>query len=181
MRSVAEKIGLGAVIYTFLKNGRERDIIFSWEEMLDFEGDSAPYVQYTYARARSILRKAGLDDASPEGLSSEALNRQSSEELNRLSSEDLNRLGTDDEFTLAKLLDGFSQAVRRAAEINEPYILVRQVTSLARAFNKYYNHEPILGTEDPSLRRARLLLLQAVCLAIKTGLSLVGISVVDRM
>jgi arginyl-tRNA synthetase len=173
MRTVAEKIGLGAVIYTFLKNGRERDIVFSWEEMLDFEGDSAPYVQYTYARARSILRKAGLDDAPPANWSSEV--------LNRLSSDDLSRLATDDEFTLAKLLDGFSQAVRKAAEINEPYILVRQVTSLARAFNKYYNHEPILGTDDPALRRARLQLLQAVCLAIKTGLGLVGISVVDRM
>ena len=165
MREVAEKIGLGAVTYTFLKNGRERDIIFSWDEMLDFEGDSAPYVQYTYARARSILRKAGLDAAPPEGWSAD----------------DLTRLVTDDEFTLAKLLDGFSQAVRKAAEVNEPYILVRQVTSLARAFNKYYNHEPILGTDDPALRRARLMLLQAVCLGIRTGLDLVGIAVVDRM
>ena len=59
MRLIAEKIGLGAIVYMFLKNGRERDIVFSWSEMLDFEGDSAPYVQYTYARARSILRKAG--------------------------------------------------------------------------------------------------------------------------
>jgi arginyl-tRNA synthetase len=162
---VAEKIGLGAVVYTFLKNGRERDIVFSWEEMLDFDGDSAPYVQYTYARARSILRRAeadGIKAAScPEDI--------------------LKRLGSDDEFALAKLLDGFEQAVIRAADLYEPYILVRQVTALARAFNKYYNHEPILKTEDDILRQARLALLQAVCQAIRTGLDLVGISVVERM
>ena len=63
----------------------------------------------------------------------------------------------------------------------EPYILVRQFTALARAFNKYYNHVPILGTEDPALRTARLALLQAVCLAIRTGLDLVGIEAVERM
>ena len=165
MREVAEKIGLGAVTYTFLKNGRERDIVFSWDEMLDFEGDSAPYVQYTYARARSILRKAGLDEIRPDGLTED----------------DLSLLAGDDEFAMAKLLDGFGQAVRKAAELYEPYILVRQVTSLARAFNKYYNHESILGTDDPALRRARLALLQAVCQGIRTGLDLVGISVVDRM
>ncbi len=164
MRQIAEKIGLGAVTYTFLKNGRERDIIFSWEEMLDFEGDSAPYVQYTYARARSILRKADLEDKAAD-----------------LRPQDLELLATDDEFALAKLLDGFSTSIRKAAELYEPYILVRQVTSLARAFNKYYNHEPILGTENPALRRARLALLQAVCLAIRTGLNLVGIEAVERM
>ncbi|HAL74737.1 MAG TPA: arginine--tRNA ligase, partial [Clostridiales bacterium] len=168
MRSIAEKVGLGAVVYTFLKNGRERDIIFSWEEMLDFDGDSAPYVQYTYARARSILRKAeaaGLlrpDDTIP-------------------SPADLAVLGNDEEFALAKLLDGFGDAVHKAASLNEPYILVRQFTLLARTFNKYYNTESILGTEDVHIQRARLTLLQAVCLAIRTGLDLVGIAAVERM
>jgi arginyl-tRNA synthetase len=162
---VAEKIGLGAVVYTFLKNGRERDIVFSWEEMLDFDGDSAPYVQYTYARARSILRRAEADGIKAASCPEDVLKR----------------LGSDDEFALAKLLDGFDQAVIRAADLYEPYILVRQVTALARAFNKYYNHEPILKTEDEILRQARLALLQAVCQAIRTGLDLVGISVVERM
>jgi len=168
MRSIAEKVGLGAVVYTFLKNGRERDIVFSWEEMLDFDGDSAPYVQYTYARARSILRKAeaaGLlqsDGAIP-------------------SPADLAVLGNDEEFALAKLLDGFGDALHKAASVNEPYILVRQFTLLARTFNKYYNTESILGTEDVKIQKARLALLQAVCLAIRTGLDLVGIAAVERM
>ncbi len=164
MRQIAEKIGLGAVVYTFLKNSRERDIIFSWNEMLDFDGDSAPYVQYTYARARSILRKAEAEGLVPS-----------------LALPDLQVLSHDDEFALAKLLDGFTDAVQKAAHLNEPYILVRQVTALARTFNKYYNTESILGTTDPVIKNARLALLQAVCLAIRTGLDLVGIAAVERM
>ena len=162
---VARRIGIGSVIYTFLKNGREKDIIFSWEEMLDFEGDSAPYVQYTYARARSILRRAGAENTQP----------------GQVPENTLLKLGTDDELALARLLDGFSRAVERSAEQNEPYILVRHVTGLARSFNKYYNHEPILRTADDDLRLARLALVQAVCQAIKTGLDLVGITAVERM
>jgi arginyl-tRNA synthetase len=163
--AIAEKIGLGAVVYTFLKNGRERDIVFSWEEMLDFDGDSAPYVQYTYARARSILRKGEESGSRPLAAGDSRLAL----------------LGSDDELALAKLLEGFGSAVYRAAEQYEPYLLVRQVTALARAFNKYYNHEPILGTADRDLRAARLTLLQAVCLGIRIGLDLVGISAVERM
>ncbi len=163
--AIAETIGVGAVVYTFLKNGRERDIVFSWEDMLDFEGDTAPYVQYTYARARSILRKAmdsGLQTADVDP---------------RL----LARLDSEDEFALAKLLDGFDATVQRAAEQHEPYLLVRLVTALARAFNRYYTHEPILKTADQELRQARLALVEAVSLAIRTGLDLVGIGVVERM
>lgn len=166
MRDVAEKIGLGAVVYTFLKNGRERDIVFSWEEMLDFDGDSAPYVQYTYARARSILRKAGETDCQAAA---------------SLDAAALSVLTHDDEFALAKLLDGFGDAVQKAAEAYEPFILVRQVTLLARTFNKYYNSESILGTADKTVRQARLALLQAVCLGIRTGLDLAGITAVERM
>ena len=69
----------------------------------------------------------------------------------------------------------------RAAELYEPYILLRQVTALARAFNKYYNHEPILKPGGLMLRQSRLALLQAVCQAIRVGLDLVGIGVVERM
>lgn len=164
IKEIAEKIGIGAIVYTFLKNGRERDITFSWEEMLDFDGDSAPYVQYTYARARSILRKAenqGIDTG--------------------LAVANLRLLKTEDEFAIARLLDDFPHAIQRAAQAYEPYIVLRLVTSLARAFNKYYNQASILGTEDKHLRLARLNLVQAVCQVIKSGLDLVGIQVVERM
>jgi arginyl-tRNA synthetase len=165
MREVAEKIGIGAVIFTFLKNSRERDIVFSWEEMLDFEGDSAPYVLYTYARARSILRKAAVEGYDPA----------------QVTEGELALLGSDDEFALAKLLENFGIALRKAVSVNEPFMLVRQVTNLARTFNKYYHHESILGTEDESLKKARLALLAAVCQGIKTGLDLLGIQTVERM
>lgn len=165
MQTVAEKIGIGAVIFTFLRNSRERDIVFSWEEMLDFEGDSAPYVLYTYARARSILRKA---DA--EGYTVAAV-----------TAADLALLGTDDEFALAKLLESFGAALSKAVRVHEPFMLVRQITALARTFNKYYHHESILGTTDEALKRARLALLEAVCQGIRTGLDLLGIQTVERM
>jgi arginyl-tRNA synthetase len=168
MRAVAEKIGLGAVVYTFLKNGRDRDIVFSWEDVLDFDGDTAPYVQYTYARARSILRKAFPDGGAADAAAMEPTG-------------DTAVLDSDEEFAIAKLLDGFGEAVRKAAQANEPYILVRQFTLLARTFNKYYNTESIIGTADPAVRDARLRLVQAVCLAIRTGLDLVGIAAVERM
>ena len=129
--------------------------------MLDFEGDSAPYVLYTFARAQSILRKAGQFDTPHYSV--------------------LEKLCSEDEFSLARLLDGFPAAVQRAAEANEPYILLRQITGLARAFNRYYHNESILGTLDDDLKLARLSMLTAVCYAIRTGLDLLGIQTVDRM
>jgi arginyl-tRNA synthetase len=168
MRAIAEKIGLGAVVYTFLKNGRDRDIVFTWDDVLDFDGDTAPYVQYTYARARSILRKAGS-----------GLNPSDPAEDRETGATDA--LDSDEEFAIAKLLDGFGEAVRKAAQANEPYMLVRHFTLLARTFNKYYNTESIIGTADPAVRTARLRLVQAVCQALKTGLDLVGIAAVERM
>lgn len=165
MVEVAEKIGIGAVIFTFLKNSRERDIVFSWAEMLDFEGDSAPYVLYTYARARSILRKAAAEgyDVTAAGPA------------------DLALLGTDDEFMLAKLLEGFAGTLQKAVSVHEPFMVVRQIINLARTFNKYYHHESILGTSDEALKRARLALLAAVCQGLQTSLGLLGIQTVERM
>lgn len=168
MREIAEKIGIAAIMFTFQKNSRERDIVFSWDDMLDFEGDSAPYVLYTYARAHSILRKAVTSGYMT------SVNELPSDQI-------LNKLASDDEFALAKLLDNFGNAVDRAAAANEPYILLRQVINLARAFNRYYHNESILKTENEELRRARLAVLQAVCIAIETGLDLLGIQAVERM
>ncbi|NLW11738.1 MAG: arginine--tRNA ligase [Clostridiaceae bacterium] len=168
MREIAEKIGLAAIMFTFQKNSRERDIVFAWEDMLDFEGDSAPYVLYTYARAHSILRKA----VSAGYISS--VDELPDDQI-------LDKLVSDDEFALAKLLDTFGNAVERAAAANEPYMLLRQVINLARAFNRYYHNESILKTEEVELRRARLAVLQAVCTAIRTGLELLGIQAVERM
>lgn len=155
---VAKKVGIGAILYTFLKNGREKDIVFKWEDILDFEGESGPYVQYTYARAQSVLRKADIDYKSP----------------------DFNCLCTDDEYNLVKLLNGFSDAVQDAANKYEPFYINRYVTNLARAFNKFYNAQPILKA-DEEVKKARLLLVHSCCFVIKAALALLGIEVVEKM
>ena len=155
---IAEKVGIGAVIYTYVKSGRERDIVFSWEEMLDFEGDTAPYLIYTYARTRSILRKAaeqGLEPATDK--------------------ESLSLLVSDDEY------GDLEEAIRKAASSNEPFMLSRQIAQIARNYNRFYNNSSILGAESEELKKARLSMCEAVCDALKSGLNLLGIDVVERM
>lgn len=155
---VAKKVGMGALIYTFLKNNREKDVVFTWEDALNFDGDSGPYVQYTYVRGRSILRKAG---SVPE-------------------TADLSYLSTEEEFQLTKLLGAFKDAVKEAVERYEPFVVIRHVTEIAKAFNKFYNTHPILNADD-DVRNARLQLTKAVGTVIKTGLGLVGIDTPENM
>lgn len=158
--TAAEKIGIGAILYAFLKNSREKDIVFSWDSMLDFEGESAPYVQYSYARAKSILRKNTLD----------------------YSDADFSYAVSDDEYALITQLNGFADAVAAAAEKNEPFYINRYVTTLARCFNKFYNNNPILKSDIPTeTKKARLAIADATASVIKTALSLLGISTVESM
>ncbi len=158
---VSKKIGIGAVLFTFLKNARERDIVFTWEDMLDFEWESCPYVQYSYARGKSILRKAnesGIDylDAN------------------------LSLIEGQEEFTLVKLINGFSDIVKDAAEKYEPSVITRYVIDVAQAFNKFYNGCNILKAEE-NLCKARLKIVEAACVCIKTSLELLGMEVVEKM
>jgi len=155
---VARKVGMGALIYTFLKNNREKDVVFTWEDALNFDGDSGPYVQYTYVRGRSILRKAG----------------------NVPDTADLGYLSTEDEFQLVKLLGAFKASVEEAVERYEPFVVIRHVTELAKAYNKFYNTHPILNAEE-NVKNARLQLTKAVVTVIKTGLGLVGIETPENM
>ncbi|MDD6484726.1 MAG: arginine--tRNA ligase [Clostridiales bacterium] len=157
----AKKIGIGAILYTFLKNSRDKDIIFSWDSMLDFEGESAPYCQYGYARGKSILRRAADIDYSDA---------------------DMSKAVSDDEYTLIKQLNSFSSAVLDAADKNEPFYINRYVTGLTKAFNKFYNTCPIMKSDvDLETKKARLALVDAVCRVIKTALYLLGIETVESM
>lgn len=153
----AEKIGIGAIFYTFLKNSREKDIIFDWDDILDFNGESGPYVQYSYARGRSVLRK-------------EAPNGEISFDYDI----------TDEEYTLLKLLSEFSDNVRAAMAKNEPFYITRYVTAVSKAFNKFYNTAPILKAKD-NVKNARLKITEATCTVIKNALALLGIKTVERM
>lgn len=162
---IAEKVGIGAVIYTYVKSGRERDIIFSWDDMLDFEGDTAPYLIYTYARTKSILRKAesqGIDLTMPD---------QSV----------LSLLTSDDEFALIKILAEIPDAIAKAASSNEPFMVARQIAQTARAFNRFYNNTSIISGTDVVIRSARLSLCTAICHSIKLCTYLLGIEVVEQM
>ncbi len=159
--ATAEAIGLGAVRYTFLRSGRERDIIFKWEEILDFEGDSAPYMQYAYARARSILRRSGLN----------------AEEMRALPAE---HLGSDSEFSLCREMDGLREALEQATDNYEPSIFARQTMTVCRAFSRFYNQMPILQAEG-KVRTSRLALCAAFASVLKTSLGLLGIKTVERM
>lgn len=154
---VAKKVGIGAVIFTYLRNYREKDIVFDWKEMLSFEGETGPYVQYTYARARSILRKN-----EAEGLETNL------------------SLHAQEEFELAKTLSVFHDAVVTAVEKYEPSVITRYVLELAKDFNKFYNNCPIRTAEE-DVRKARLALVKATCVAIHNALALLGIETVERM
>ncbi|MBR3058032.1 MAG: arginine--tRNA ligase [Clostridiales bacterium] len=165
LHEIAEKVGLGAVIYTYVKAGRERDIVFSWDTMLDFEGDTAPYLIYTYARTKSILQKALASGISPVASGSDLLTK----------------LSGDEEFACAKMIADLPDAIRKASASNEPFMVSRAVSQIARAFNRFYNNCSILSGDDEEIKVARLALCQCVCDCIELGTYLLGISVVDQM
>lgn len=165
IRDISVKVGIGSVIYTYVKSGRERDIVFSWEEMLDFEGDTAAYLIYTYARTRSILRKAAEQGIKPAQAGDDSLSLLSSE----------------DEYEVSRLICDFPEAIKKAQNSNEPFMIARQTSQTARAFNRFYNNSSILSGTDEAQRSARLALCEAVCTAISIGTNLLGIEVVERM
>lgn len=156
---VAKKIGVGAVVFTYLKNSREKDIVFDWKEMLSFEGETGPYVQYSYARANSILTRAGEINEAP----------------------DFAKLSSKEEFELVKTLENFNKNIHLATEKLEPSVVTRYVIEVAKLFNKFYNSHSVLNLEDKSLMAARLALVKSTCQVIKNGLELIGIEVVEKM
>ena len=156
---VAKKIGVGAVIFTYLKNSREKDIVFDWNEILSTEGETGPYVQYAYARAKSILRRA-------ENVSDTV---------------DYSKLNSKEEFELIKTLESFNKYILLALDKLEPSILTRYVIEVAKGFNRFYNAHSVLNLEDEVLKATRLKLVEASSQVIKNGLALLGIDVVEKM
>ena len=156
---VAKKIGIGAMIFTYLKNNREKDIVFDWKEMLSFDGETGPYVQYTYARGKSILRKIG----------------------SAVGEADYSKVNSKEEFELVKLLKDLNEIVMHAIEKLEPSILTRYIMEVASAFNKFYNTHNISNTEDIGLKNARINMVKATCTVIKISLNMLGIEVLEEM
>ena len=161
---VSREVGIGAVIFQELSNNRIKDYVFSWDKVLNFDGETGPYVQYTHARACSVLRKA--DEADLDAVSKEGI--------------DSAYLGSDSAYTLSKLIYRVPEVVVEAADKYEPSILTRHLVDIAQAFNKFYHDEHIL-VDDEKERRAKLALVSASRTVIANCLGLLGISAPERM
>lgn len=156
---VAKEVGIGAIIFQELFNNRIKDYIFSWEKTLSFEGETGPYVQYTHARASSLLEKGNfkLDNEVDYGL-----------------------LNDEDEINLIRFLYKFPDAVLDALNKYEPSIIARHIIEITKAFNKFYNSCPVLSAEG-NLKNARLMLVYSTKTVLKVGLGLLGMKAPDRM
>lgn len=156
---IAESVGVGAVVFSALWNNRIKDIVFSYDKVLNFDGETAPYVQYTYARCASALRKGGDID---------------------FDNMDLAAITTDEGYDVIKSIITFGDSVRLAAKLREPCYVTRHVVDLAEKFNRFYIDHRILVDDAPT-RNARLALTKAVGNIIRCGLGLLGISAPSEM
>lgn len=158
-KELAQTIGVGAIKFQELFNGRIKDYVFDWDKTLSFEGETGPYVQYVHARISSLLKKGNFD------------------KNNKI---DAKLLTEDTEIDIIRSLYNFNQVVKDAAEKYEPYFITRYVVELAKNFNKFYNQTQIL-VEDEELKNTRLMLCYTVKNVIASGLDLLGIKAPDKM
>jgi arginyl-tRNA synthetase len=158
-QTVAEIVGVGAVIYNDLRQSREKNINFDWARMLNFETGSAAYLQYTYARIQSILRKAISYKLKTKSFIFE----------------------DESEWQLVKKLMFFPQTIQKAQGLNAPHVIATYLEELAQLFNSFYASVPVLKTENEKLKASRLALIASVAQTIKNGLGILNIKVPERM
>ena len=197
---IAETAAIAAVKYSFLKVSTQQEIAFDIEESVNFEGDSGPYLLYTYARAKSVLRKSNL---SFRGVRPEKSSPDDIRDVNILRSAgslaSLEMTFNPEELTILRLIHQFPEIVAKTAQNYAPNILCKYLFTLAQAFNLFYNKHSILGNtqnefKNPCLAgrqenskiknqesRFRLSLTQATSQVLKNGLYLLGIKVLERM
>ena len=157
---VAKKVGIGAVIFNDLSNSRVKDEIFDWDTILNFQGETGPYIQYTYVRTKSVLEKV---DKMPEY-----------EEI------DLKKLSDEYSQNIIKLLYNFEDTLIQVTGKEEPSILSRYLIELAKAFSSFYNENKII-TEEKEVQNARVYLTYAVGQVLKKGANLLGIEMPNKM
>jgi len=157
---VAKKVGIGAVIFNDLSNSRIKDEIFDWDTMLNFQGETGPYVQYIYVRTKSVLEKAGY--------------------IPEFKDVDFGKLTDTQSVETIKTIYNFEDILKQVTDKNEPSILSRYLIDLAGHFSSFYNANKII-TEEKELQDARLYLTNAVGTILKTGAGLLGILMPDRM
>jgi arginyl-tRNA synthetase len=161
---VAKKIGIGALIFNYLKSGKNKDIIFDLDDTLRFDGETGPYIQYTYCRTKSILDKVGFDVSN----------------IN-VENIDFSKLSSSQEVELVKQLQKYSDTIKKAAEEYEPSILARYLIEVATLFSRFYNECSVANEEDEKTKEARCILVYATSLVIKNGLKILGIDCPDKM
>jgi len=159
---VSKAVGIGAVKYNDLSRHYSTEVIFDWGKMLSLEGNSAPYLQYTYARAKSVLRKAKVKKITS---------------ITQL----LNNSITDAELPLLRFIYRFPEVVEEAVVTYSPNLLCNFLFDLAQRFNRFYDRVPILKAESSEVRALRLGLTAAVAQVIKTGLTLLGIETLEKL
>ena len=155
---VAKQVGIGAIIFNDLYNQRIKDVIFDWNKLLNFDGETGPYVQYTYARASSVLRKIG---EVPDTI-------------------DYTLLTDEASIGLLKEIERYPQVIKDAAERYEPSVIARYSIDLAQAFNKFY-HECQINVEDETTKYTRTNVVKIARYIIKDALSLLGIQCPEQM
>ncbi|QQR90149.1 MAG: arginine--tRNA ligase [Myxococcales bacterium] len=160
IETVKRAVGIGAVKYADLHQNRQSDYQFDWDKMISFKGNSGPYLQYAYARIRSIFRKGDIDFKSFE---SQTLT-----------------LSDESEINLAKQLLRFDECIHQATENRLPHILCDHLYALARLFSHFYQHCPVLKADEQT-RQSRLLLAKLCASQLEKGLAILGIDVIERM
>ena len=155
---VARQVGIGAIIFNDLYNQRIKDVVFDWEKLLNFDGETGPYVQYTYARASSVLRKTG--------------------ELPNII--DYSILTDEASMGLLKEIERYPEVIKEAADRYEPSVVARYSIDMAHAFNKFY-HECQINVEDENVKCTRTNIVKIARFIIKDALSLLGIDCPEQM
>ena len=157
---IATKVGIGAVIFNDLYNSRIKDEIFDWDIMLNFNGETGPYMQYIYVRTKSVLEKAGY--------------------IPKLKDVNLDKLLDEDSVKVIKLLYQFNDKIMQAIEKYEPYIVARYLIEVAKTYSSFYNNNKII-CGDKEVQDARIYLTYATGIVLKTGAALLGIKMPDKM
>ncbi len=157
---IAKKVGIGAVIFNDLANSRIKDEIFDWDTILNFQGDTGPYIQYTYVRTRSILEKATY--------------------ISMIKDIDIKLLQDEYSLNIIKIIYNFEDTLIQVTNKEEPSILSRYLIDLAKAFSNFYNENKILGEEE-NLQNARIYITYMVSNILKIGMSLLGIQMPEKM
>ena len=166
LEEITSQVGIGAVVFNELSNNRIKDYTFKWDQILNFDGETGPYVQYTHARCASLLRKDGEDIVAkaqdPKNVDFALLAK------------------SDSAYELTKLIYAFPGVVEQAGEKYEPSIITRHIIDIAQCFNKFYHDEHII-VDDEVEKTSKIALVIATKRVIATGIGLLGMKAPERM